>query len=226
MKSFVITFSGIDGAGKTTQIEKLSSYLAQAGIPVHNLTLWDNVALFQEARSKFSRTVLQSELGTGALGRPVDRRDKNAQAGPLLLGRSILYVLDMISLRRTLRKLRAEIGGVIIFDRYIYDQLAALPMDHWLTRAYAKSLLRFTPKPDLAYVLDAKPEEARARKPEYPLEFMRLYRKSYLELSRLAGLSLVSDGTPEEVHFAILGHFSKFVPSQDPQPEVDSEVLA
>jgi thymidylate kinase len=226
LKSFVITFSGIDGAGKTTQIEILSSYLAQAGIAVHNLTLWDNVALFQEARSKFSRTVLQSEPGIGALGRPVDRRDKNAQAGPLLLGRSILYVLDMISLRRTLRKLRTEIGGVIIFDRYIYDQLAALPMDHWLTRVYAKSLLRFTPKPDLAYVLDAKPEEARARKPEYPLEFMRQYRKSYLELSRLAGLRLVSDGTPEEVHLAILRHFTKFVPSLNPQPEVDSEVLA
>lgn len=226
MKSFVITFSGIDGAGKTTQIEKLSTYLAQAGIPVHNLTLWDDVALFQEARSKFSRTVLQSEPGAGAVGRPVERRDKNAQAAPLLLGRSILYVLDMISLRHTLRKVRSEIGGVIIFDRYLYDQLAALPMNHWLTRAYANTLLRFTPKPDLAYVLDADPEEACARKPEYPLAFMREYRKSYLALSRMAGLHLVHEGTPEEVHLAILRRFTKVVPSLPPQPHVDSEVLA
>ena len=218
MKSFVITFSGIDGAGKTTQIEKLSTYLAQAGIPVHNLTLWDDVALFQEARSKFSRAVLQSEPGAGAVGRPVERRDKNAQAAPLLLGRSILYVLDMISLRHTLRNVRSEIGGVIIFDRYLYDQLAALPMNRWL--------LRFTPKPDLAYILDADPKEACARKPEYPLEFMREYRKSYLALSRMAGLHLVHEGTPEEVHLAILRRFTKLVPSLQPQPQVDSEVLA
>lgn len=226
MKSFVITFSGIDGAGKTTQIEKLNTYLAQAGIPVHNLTLWDDIALFQEARSKFSRTVLQSEPGTGSIEHPVERRDKNAQASPLLLGRSILYILDMISLRRKLRTVRSEIGGVIVFDRYLYDQLAALPMDHWLTRTYASMLLRFTPKPDLAYVLDADAEEARARKPEYPLEFMREYRKSYLALSRMAGLHLVHEGTPEEVHLAILRRFTKVVPSLQPQPQVDSEVLA
>ena len=112
----------------------------------------------------------------------------SSDLGPLLLGRSILYVLDLISLRRTVRKARTDIGGVIIFDRYIYDQLAALPMQHWLTRAYARILLRFTPKPDIGYVLDAEPEDARARKPEYPLDFMRRYRNSYLQLSRLAGL--------------------------------------
>ena len=108
----------------------------------------------------------------------------------------------------------------------LLDQLAALPMNRWLTRAYAKTLLRFTPKPDLAYVLDADPKEACARKPEYPLEFMREYRKSYLALSRMAGLHLVHDGTPEEVHLAILRRFTKVVPSLQPQPQVDSEVLA
>ena len=226
MKSFVITFSGIDGAGKSTQIEKLSSYLAQAGIPAHNLSLWDDVALFRRARSNFSRAVLQSDSGDGALGRPAKRNDKNAQAGPLLLGRSILYVLDLISLRRTVQKARTEIGGVIIFDRYIYDQLAALPMQHWLTRAYARMLLRFTPKPDLGYVLDAEPEDARSRKPEYPLDFMRRYRNSYLQLSRLAGLQVVPGASTENVHLTVVDHFTRATPAPTPPTEVDSEVLA
>jgi thymidylate kinase len=227
LKSFVITFSGIDGAGKSTQIEKLSSYLAQAGIPAHNLTLWDDVALFRRARSNFSRAVLQSDSGEGVPGRPVERNDKNAQTGALLLGRSILYVLDLISLRSTVRKARSEIGGVIIFDRYIYDQIAALPMQYWLTRAYARMLLRFTPKPNLGYVLDAEPEDARARKPEYPLEFLRRYRDSYLQLSRLAGLQLVPAASAEDVHLAVVDLFTKATPAPPPQKtEVDSEVLA
>jgi len=163
----------------------------------------------------------------------VQRRDKNAQTGPLLLGRSILYVLDLISLRRTVQKARREIGGIIIFDRYIYDQLAALPMQHWLTRVYAKALLRFAPKPDIGYVLDAEPEAARARKPEYPLEFLRRYRNSFLQLSRLAKLQLVPVGSAEDVHGAIIDRLSKFgsrflkpIPSATTQAEVDSEVTA
>jgi thymidylate kinase len=226
LKSLVVTFSGIDGAGKSTQIEKLSSYLAQAGIPVHNLTLWDDVALFRSARSNFSRAVLRSDPADGTPGRPVQRKDKNEQTGPLLLGRSILYVLDLISLRRTVRKARVEIGGVIIFDRYIYDQLAALPMRHWLTRAYARVLLRFTPKPDLGYVLDAEPEEARARKPEYPLDFLHRYRDSYLELSQLAHLQLVPAGDPQDVHLVVISHFTKSAQAPASPAEIDSPVVA
>jgi thymidylate kinase len=226
LKSFVVTFSGIDGSGKSTQIEKLSTYLAQAGIPVHTLTLWDDVALFRDARSHFSRTVLQSESAVGTPGRPVERKDKNTQTGPLLFGRSILYVLDLISLRQTVQRARAEIGGVIIFDRYIYDHIAALPMQSWLTRAYAKFLLSFTPKPDLSYVLDAEPEDARARKPEYPLDFLHQYRNSFLQLSRLAGLHLVRAGTPQDVHLAVIDYFNRSAFEAAPQPQLSSEVVA
>ncbi len=226
MKPFVITFSGIDGAGKTTQIDKLSSYLESSGIPVQKLTLWDNVALFRSARSGFSRTVLQSDSAVGMPERPAERRDKNAQNGFLLLGRFLLYILDLISLRRIVRKTPRVMGGVIIFDRYIYDQLAALPMENWVARAYAKMLLPFIPKPDIGYVLDAEPEIARARKPEYPLDFMRRYRDSFLRLGKLAGLSVISAGTPEDVHLAILGHLTKYAPTPAAEPEIDTELVA
>lgn len=226
MKSFVITFSGIDGSGKTTQIEKLSGYLAEAGISFHTLTLWDDVALFQRARSNFSRAILQTDSTEGAPGQPVERNDKNVQAGPLLFGRSILYVLDLISLRRIVRKARREMGGVIIFDRYFYDQLAALPMHHWLTRLYAKFLLRFTPRPDLGYVLDAEAEVARARKPEYPLDFLRQYRDSYLQLSRMARLCVVPAATPDEVHSIIVDRFRTVALVRAPKRAMSPEPVA
>lgn len=226
MKPFVITFSGIDGAGKTTQIDKLSSYLISAGTSVHRLALWDDVALFRKARSNFSRTVLQSDPSEGVLGRPAERRDKNAQSGPLLVGRCILYLFDLISLCNIVRKARSEMRGVIIFDRYFYDHLAALPLQNWLARWYVNMLLPFIPKPDIGYVLDVEPEVARARKPEYPLDFMHRYRDSFVRLSSLAGLQLVPAGTPEAVHHAVVRQIDRKAVAPTPEPEIDTEVVA
>ena len=226
LKPFVITFSGIDGAGKTTQIDRLSSYLEATGTPVHKLALWDDVALFRKARSNFSRTVLQSDPSAGAPGRPAERKDKNAQSGPLLIGRCILYALDLISLRKIVRKARSEMRGVIVFDRYIYDQLAAFPMQSWWARCYVNMLLPFIPKPDIGYVLDVEPEIARARKPEYPLDFMHRYRDSFIRLSKLAGLKLIPAGTPEDVHLAVVRHLAKNTVTPDAEPEMNTEVVA
>ena len=203
----IITFSGIDGAGKSTQIKNLRDYLESRGVPVTELTFWDNVVMFPGARAGFSRRVLQSDGSVGTPERPANRRDKNTQNIFLLLGRSALYLFDLIKLCRLVRAVKRQKSGVIIFDRYIYDQLAALPMNSRWARAFARTLLHCAPKPDLSYLLDADPEVARARKPEYPLEFMRKYRSSYLELYKLTTLRLIPAGTPEQVQDAIIEQF-------------------
>ena len=221
----LITFSGIDGAGKSTQIQKLKEYLLRENIPVRELAFWDNVAIFRDLRSGFSRHVLQSDGKVGEPDRPAKRRDKNLQSGPLLMGRCLLHLLDVISLRRVvLRQNRRR--GVLIFDRYIYDQLAALPMDRWWARAFARLLLRIAPRPDISYLLDAIPEIARARKPEYPLEFMHKYRSSYLELRDLAGMILIPASSPEDVHIAILERFLAYSSPANAPTALETEVVA
>src|SRR4029077_10250164 len=104
-------------------------------------------------------------------------------------------------------------------------QLAALPMHHWLARAYARFVLGLAPPTDVSYLLDAVPEEARARKPEYPIDFMRQYRSSYLELRQFAPLSLISAGDPDSIHLAIIARLNS-VENPRLQPQVDSTVAA
>jgi hypothetical protein len=89
-------------------------------------------------------------------------------------------------------------ADVVIFDRYIYDELANLPLEPLLSRLFLRLVLWLIPKPDIAYFIDADPVTARARKPEYPLEFIRNNRLSYLTLSSLTRGVIVIEPLPVE----------------------------
>lgn len=224
MKPLLISFSGIDGAGKSTQVEKLRRYLASAGISVRELTFWDDIALLADLRAGFSRRVLSRDA-TGDGRKPTTlRRDKNVQNCALLVARAVLYLLDALSLRRAVAKAQHS-ASVLLFDRYIYDQLAVLPMTSRLARAYARLVLKIAPRPDLSYLLDAVPEVALARKPEYPLAFMHRYRSSYLELCDLAAIGLIAPGDIEDVHLAIVDRLKNYIPSPS-EARVSTAVVA
>ena len=226
MGPILISFSGIDGAGKSTQIQQLKAHLAEAGIPVRGFAFWDDVVVWSRLRSEFSKRVLQSDGKIGTPERPSERRDKNVQSWPLLLVRCGLYLGDTLSLRRVIRHAKSETAGVVIFDRYIYDQLAALPLHTRVARGFARFLLKLAPRLDISYVLDAVPEEARARKPEYPLQFLERYRSSYLALRDLAPLELIPAGTPEDVHSAIVNRLQQYTMDATREARLSSAVVA
>src|SRR5579872_917950 len=214
----LVTFSGIDGAGKSTQIDKLCKRLAEAGLSVRQFTFWDNVVPFSRLRAAFSHKFLDSEGGIGAAGKPVNRNDKNVRTWYLSAARSALYLMDALSLRRSVTAARKCGSDVVIFDRYLYDQLAVLPLEHTMGRQYARFLLSLVPTPNVAYLLDADPEAARARKPEYPIDFLRQYRSNYLRLQTLAGLALIPPLTVEGAHDAIMQRFIARRPADSLKP--------
>src|SRR5215469_17282833 len=99
-RPLLITFSGLDGAGKSTHIENLRERLAAAGLKVKLLTFWDDVVVLTRYREGFVHKVYGSEKGIGAAGKPVNRRDKNVRAWYLTIARHALYLLDAIHLRQ------------------------------------------------------------------------------------------------------------------------------
>lgn len=194
--SLLISFSGLDGSGKSTQISALQAYLEGAGMRVRTYAFWDDVVVGKRWRESFVHAVYKSEKGVGAPGRPVERRDKNVRKWYLSIARHVLYAVDAMNLSLVVGHALRSGEDVVLMDRYIYDELANLPVTNPLTKLFIRAVHALTPRPDVAYLLDVDVDEARARKPEYPVEFMRECRIAYYELDRLLGTMTIVPPLP------------------------------
>jgi thymidylate kinase len=206
-RKIFVSFSGVDGAGKSTQIAALRTWLEAQGLRVSILTFWDNIAALTGLREGAGHRIFKGEKGVGSPEAPVNRRDKNVQSWPMTCVRFGLYALDAVSTRINVKKMLRSDADFIIFDRYVYDLFANLKLGNGFVRAYVKVLMKIVPRPDISYVLDADPQAARARKPEYPLDFICMNRCAYLDLAQmLGGITVISPGPLKEMQAEVLRH--------------------
>jgi len=182
-----VSFSGIDGAGKSTQIRQFSAAIEQAGLRYSLVSFWDDVARFKTLREGASHTIFRGDKGVGTPQAPISRRDKNVRCWWMTVLRLCVYLADAFSTRALMKRAQRSDADVVIFDRFIYDELANLKLENAVMRTYARAIARFVPKPEISFLLDADPVQALARKPEYPLEFLLLSRKSYFALNEIIG---------------------------------------
>jgi thymidylate kinase len=205
-----ISFSGIDGAGKSTQIQALRDALEHAGLRVRIVAFWDDIAALTRLREGAGHRIFKGEKGVGSPEKPVNRRDKNVRSWPMALIRLGLCLLDSLSTRIRARQALQSGADAVIFDRYIYDQFANLNLRRPAIRAYIRALMRLVPRLDVSIILDADPAAARARKPEYPLDFIQINRQAYLDLANLlGGLAVIPPGPVPVVHEQILRRVSQ-----------------
>lgn len=131
----LICVEGIDGSGKSTQIELLDSWLKSKGADVI-LTQWNS-----------------SEL--------ISNTTKKAKKKNLLSGRtfSLLHAVDFADrLERTIKP-ALKAGFIVLADRYVYTAFArdvAREVDpRWVRNMYG-----FAIKPDLTFYFDVSPKDS------------------------------------------------------------------
>lgn len=164
----IITLSGVDGSGKSTQLQKLRASLESQGTKVayiHAVAF----SLSQSARAFFERPNKKNISG---------KARANTQAGFWGVWlRKLILLLDIIRFHFFVQRL--EKGGVsyLLSDRYFYDSLVNIAyLDGTrLSTVFARFASQFIPKPDHAFYLKVTPEKVmeRPRKPEQGLQYLK-----------------------------------------------------
>ena len=184
----LITFSGLDGAGKSTLIKWLQTSLEREGRSVAVLHMNDDVGVYAYAR--WARNALLRLLGREApapLPHGSDPLDPARSGNRSRLKRAIrriryavlwsetlrrcIYPIDLLIF--TLYRLACEklTKRVFIMDRYFYDTLVDLSESG--PSPWNRLLAAFTGTPDIPVLLDVPPERAFGRKGEYTVEYLR-----------------------------------------------------
>jgi thymidylate kinase len=200
----VIAISGLDGSGKSTQVEALVDTLTKLGYPT--VTVWTSLvahpslgrvaaplrALFGHRRHPEG----VEELWPPA-GEDEDRLTQIRESRPLLQLAWVTFVATTNAWWQT-RAVRPHLlrGRIVICDRYTLDSIVHLRYRYGEQRRYRvqRAIIRMlSPRPLRAYLLDVPPDTARARRREYTLAQnelrARLYREEYvgLDVKRLDG---------------------------------------
>ena len=87
----LITFSGVDGAGKTTQIDLFTEFLKKQNYDFKQITMYDDISISAFIRQRFNAKNKRPS-------KEMYRNDKNRKDFKIVCLRKIAYIFDLIVL--------------------------------------------------------------------------------------------------------------------------------
>jgi dTMP kinase len=162
VKSMYVCLEGIDGSGKSTQLEMLGQWLEEYGLKV--------LKVFEPTQSPPGK-LIREILTYSQASTPQYQR---------ILG--LLFAADRMILMDKIRDAEKQ-DKIVISDRSFYSSLAYQDDPEWI-----QEINRYIQKPDLVILLDLDTELALSRfegKDHFEnQEFLEKVRKNYLELAQ------------------------------------------
>lgn len=171
----LITFSGLDGSGKSTHVACTADYLSRRGyravaLPTARISAGGIPVVASHILRRLSPTMRQAKKHTTS----AQSQQRAYAVGPAVrpgwrqravsLTRLIVYPLDCLALLLSIRVLHWLGYTAVVCDRYVYDKMANLPKP---SGALGRLMCRLAPRPDVAFLIDTLPEVARRRREEH-----------------------------------------------------------
>ncbi len=220
----LVSVSGIDGSGKSLQVEQLRGAFETCDIRVR--CVWARGASSRGAGAvmRAGKRVIGARAPAG--DRPshsdhdesprgeahrFNERQRRLRNPFVRWVFSIVYAIDLKMIYVIKVRLMLMNGKVVICDRYVYDALVDFALFTGTDASkppFAINVMRaLVPWPRVAVVLDVDPEEALRRKPEEGgTAHLEAARTMFLDLAKSHRLTVLPAGAPAEVIQARLAH--------------------
>jgi len=202
----VVSLSGLDGSGKSSQAEALRSALEQLGYGA--AVEWTPFASTRWIRALSDPLKRRIRRGRPADAPPVSfvARPGEARAGSSLVTNAwatVMAVANGLAQQRVSLPHRLR-GRVVIFDRYTLDSAVHLRYLYGEARSFGLQnfLIRaLSPRPVRSFFLEVEPETVVARKPiQYDLEHVRKQARLYAdEHERRGARRLDGERSPDDL---------------------------
>ncbi|PAV07455.1 dTMP kinase [Methanosphaera cuniculi] len=171
-----IVLEGIDGSGKSTQIQLLKENLENKGY---------NVTIVEEPTDSDIGRIIRERL-----------KDPEAVEKVHQIINALLFAADRLTHKKLIDDVKHDPENIIISDRSYLSSIA-YQNDDVITTQWIEIINKYMPKPDLTILLDINEKEALKRCAddvseafEYE-EFLKITREKYLKLSEFAQMKRV-----------------------------------
>ena len=219
--SMFITFSGLDGSGKTKHIKTLCNTFQLCDVPTRHL--WSRSGSFPIITLvlKIFR-LFKSGASAKTRNTPLTKKGKWPMTSFTKMAWRIINTIDMIIYYFLKIKIPLLFGKVVIADRYVYDSIVDLenienPKN--FDRQLYKILKFIIPTPDLAFFLELDPKTIIKREVKEDIDELSKKYSFYKKILSKTNLVTIDnsktfDKVSDQIYFIALNKFYEKYPEK------------